>query len=240
LIGFLLSKLGRTDEAIDHLRQALIFKQDAASTHTALGIALSEARQFPEAVEHFRKVADLNPSDAGAHSNLGLALAKNGQYDEAITQLKLAAADSGERSVLKLLATLVAEQVNREEARLYLERAAHLDPPEADAWVELGSNYALCKEPEKAIECYRRALSIEEDNPRTQEFLGASLSDIGHWEEAEIPMRRALELAPANARIQMNLGAVLANLGRMEEARELQRRALELDPTILADRDDPE
>lgn len=239
LMGVLLSKLGRNTEAIDHLRQALIFNPESASIHTALGIALSESTQFPEAINHFRKVVDLNPSDIGAHSNLGLSLAKNGQYEEAITHLERAT-DSRQRWLLKLLAALIGEVRNKEEARPYLERAAHMEPPDAGAWADLGSNYALCKEPEKAVECYRHAISIDDTNARTHEFLGASLADLGRWEEAEKSMRRALELAPTDARVHMNLGAVLANLGQMEEARTLQQRAIELDVNILGSGDGTE
>ena len=214
---------------------------ERASARTGLGVALSEAGMLVEAIEQFQRVAQITPLDPVAQHNLGLALAKNGDTERALPHLRKAA-DGDHCPSLKLVAAFIAETENREAARRYLERAISLDPKDAEARLQLGSNYAMCKEWDRAVECYRDALAIDDQNARTYELLGAALADLGRWEEAETPMRRAFDLAPTDAQICRNLTAVLANLGRLDEAVALQRRAVELDPTILdkrEDQDDP-
>ena len=234
VLGTFLSAVDRTNEATEHFRCAVLLNEKSVSAQTALGITLSNSGKHAEAIEHFLKVVDIQPNDLTAHHNLGFAFAKNGQYQEALPHFKRAA-DSGHLASIKMAAAFIAEFQGMREARPYFEQAVQLAPEDADAWEQLGSHFAICKEPEKAIECYTRAIAADDKNPRTHELVAATLADLGRWEEAERPMRRAFELAPENAQINRNLVAVLANLGRFDEATELLRRLIDLDPGLLGD-----
>jgi len=237
LMGALLSKVGRSAEALEHFRCATLLNEDSVATQTGLAIALSESGNHAEAIQHFQKAVDIQPGDATLQHNLGFAFAKDGQNERAIPHLQRAA-DSGHVESIKLVAAFISEFQGKKEARPYLERAVELSPQDADAWEQLGSNHAICKEPEKAIEYYRKALAANDRKARTHELLAATLAGMGQWEEAEVSMRRAVELAPDNAQINRNLAAILANLGRFDEAAKFLVRLMELDPTLLQEEEE--
>jgi len=60
--------------------------------------------------------------------------------------------------------------------------------------------------------------------------LGATLHDLGRFDEAETCFRRAIQLMPNLADAHYNLGNTLKNLGRLEEAKACYRKALQLKP----------
>lgn len=61
---------------------------------------------------------------------------------------------------------------------------------------------------------------------------GASLSELGHSEEAIEYLDHALEINPIDEKAWANKGTVLVSLGRLEEAIECHDRALEINPRV--------
>ncbi len=94
-IGVALQRLGRNDEASEHLHKAiqgyredLAKSPDSAKIASRLGNALAEAGNFNEATKCFQQAVNLNPYDIKNHSMLAQALVIQERYDEAIAGLK--------------------------------------------------------------------------------------------------------------------------------------------------------
>jgi len=65
-MGTLLLSLGRTDEAILHLREATKYAPHVADFHYSLGAALLKEGRSTEAIDEFRKVIELAPESGFA------------------------------------------------------------------------------------------------------------------------------------------------------------------------------
>ncbi len=83
-LGVAYFMLGRTDEAVAQLQEALEMDPDFVYPHLFLGRAMARDERYEEAVEHYAIVLDDQPQNADAHYYLGYALASLGRNDEAI------------------------------------------------------------------------------------------------------------------------------------------------------------
>lgn len=85
----------------------------------------------------------------------------------------------------------------------------------------------------QALECFRRAVEIDEEHDKSNSFLGMMLGRLGESEEAVVYLRRAIELTDDDSTKSMThqvLALILNDLGRVEEAVEHARIAAALDP----------
>ena len=83
-------QIGRIEEAIGHLREALRLNPEHAEAHNKLGQALQSAGSPTEAIVHFRQAVRLKPNDDRVHFNLANALNAVGRGDEAIPEFRRA------------------------------------------------------------------------------------------------------------------------------------------------------
>jgi eukaryotic-like serine/threonine-protein kinase len=82
--GSALLALGRTEEAIASIREALRLEPDNGQAHQGLGRALWVGKgQFAEAIPVFERAIQLNPEAGYSYLQLGLLLAWEGQLDRA-------------------------------------------------------------------------------------------------------------------------------------------------------------
>jgi tetratricopeptide (TPR) repeat protein len=91
------------------------------------------------------------------------------------------------------LALLLKKQ-GRSEALAELERAAELDPKNLAVLIALGDEYFARQIWPRAIEAYRRAISLSPNDADLHSKLGHALYSQGLRQEAEVEYRRAKEL----------------------------------------------
>ena len=84
--------LGRSDEAMLHLKRAQELDPLSVNLSADIGFALYFSRQYDRAIEQFQKTIEMDPNFAPAHVRLGMAYLAKGMYDEAITEKKKAIA----------------------------------------------------------------------------------------------------------------------------------------------------
>ncbi len=68
---------GKSDEAIEHLRQVVRFQPNFADTHYALGKALVKQGKLDEAVKHYNEALRIKPDWVALMNNLAWLLATN-------------------------------------------------------------------------------------------------------------------------------------------------------------------
>lgn len=120
-----------------------------------------------------------------------------------------------------------------DEALAAVERAIELSPSFAPAIGVRGTVYALCGEPERAVEAFARATRL---SPRDG-MMGFWLMGLywahhhaGRHAEAEAAARHGIRLAPGNPTFRRQLTAALAAQGRLDEARAAVAEYLHLAP----------
>jgi protein O-mannosyl-transferase len=91
-LGVALSRGGRTGEALEELRAAVVANPDYFQARYELAQQLHLRGLRREAEGHYRAALTLRPTWADAHSNLGILLAQEGRLDDAIKHFRKAIA----------------------------------------------------------------------------------------------------------------------------------------------------
>jgi tetratricopeptide (TPR) repeat protein len=233
MVGVLLARLGRYDEALERYGRALELRPRYAEAFNNRGNALLHLGRHDEAIGNYRKALDVMPDYAGAHNNLGNALQETGCIPDAIAsfqkalQLKPDYADA-----LNNLGNALLTVGNLQEAATAFARALQLQPGFAQALVGYGKSLNLMGFHRQAVEALERGVSLGPDRARWHNELGNALSDLGRLDAATSSYRKAIELEPGLARAHSNLGNALGAAGRRDEAIASYEEALRLAPEL--------
>ena len=156
--AFLLSALGRHEDAIAQARQARDLDPLSLVINADSGMVLYFARQYPAAVEQFRKTLELDSSFAYAHFGLGHAWQQQGRLTEAVEEQRRAVELApGSPALQAALGQALAWAGRPDEARRIL---AELEERVARQYVE-SSDFAFLwtalGEPGRAIDRLEQA-----------------------------------------------------------------------------------
>jgi tetratricopeptide (TPR) repeat protein len=223
-----LSNLGRNEEALTHLVEALRFLPDSPEMHNNYGNILKKTGKFDQAIEQYKIALKLNPDFSLARYQLGVALAAKGDYEGAIKQYRLyAGTDVDLADISQGPATELAKQGKVNDAA----NQFHIVKPDS---TEVRSNfgYALAQsgKPKEAIEYYDKVLANDPNNVITHGRLALALAAIGSIDEAIEHCRIVIAARPDDAEMQNNLGIMLQKQDKIDEAIECYKKALQIDP----------
>jgi len=115
-----------------------------------------------------------------------------------------------------------------DEALSAFKKAIELQPNLRSAHVDIANYYRYHNHLPKAIRHLKRAIEITPTDPIAHGGLGAVLSDMENWDEAEAQYRVLLKLAPRNVHGITELGNVLLRKGHTDRAIKRFEKALEL------------
>ena len=157
--GYLLSGLGRPEEALAEMRLALELDPLSLITLTAAGGAYFYAKRYEESVALHRRILDIDPEFMPARGDLGRALEYSGRTIEAVEQYQRAIQLAGMsmQGVSAGLANAFVLAGRTDEARAML---AELSRQRAERYVSpwaLASIYAGLGESEEALQWLERA-----------------------------------------------------------------------------------
>lgn len=159
-----LSPLGRHDEAIAEMKNAITLDPFAPRIQSFLGRTFIWARRYDEALIQFQKTTEMFPSFAIDHQRLAHLYTYRGEYERAITEETRARLLVGQdpRRVLKLedsLRKALASRGPRGYWEILLELSGRTDnPPEAYTVHDgLAILYVRLGEKEKALQALEQA-----------------------------------------------------------------------------------
>jgi len=90
LLGYVLSRLDRRDEAVAQYRAALDAVPDHRELRARLVVDLADSERFDEAIPHLRELLRLAPGDPDVHNSLGVALERSGDPEGALAHYESA------------------------------------------------------------------------------------------------------------------------------------------------------
>jgi DNA-binding winged helix-turn-helix (wHTH) protein/Tfp pilus assembly protein PilF len=122
--SFLLTVMGRFDEAVEACRRALKIDPFSVRINRHLGDSFYYARRYDEAIGQYHQTLELDPHDAPAHESLGDAYEQKGLQAEAVAEWQRALA--GDEDLSAVLSSAYAgggfDRAVRAVARGKLER----------------------------------------------------------------------------------------------------------------------
>ena len=185
--------LGKQQEAIATLKEAIALEPRSAELYRQLASAYSLAGRVNEQVAALQKADALDPRNA--HSDdliLGLLSFDAGKYDAAERFLERSVEmqpDNGEYHYAL--------------AKIYLARAEH------------GARLA------EAIHHLEAARRLRPENVFVYDYLSVAYTKAGRWQEAASALWRAIDLAPQDGRHYFQLGQLYQRHGLQEPARRI-------------------
>ncbi|MDZ4829476.1 MAG: tetratricopeptide repeat protein [Phycisphaerae bacterium] len=185
--AWLLSCLGRYEEAEPMLRQTIERDGTNERTAAALGRVLRGQRRYDEAVAWYEVTTAAHPEWRDLQEEYVLWLTAEARTVEAITAARSALA-------------------RRPDELMYMRRLSL-------ALMQLGAGPEI----EEGIQLTDRTLEIAPNNPFAYRALSEAYFRLGKLDESEGAMRKALELAPDDWRIKQALGELLIGVGKAEE-----------------------
>jgi len=198
-LAFFYSDLGRPDEAIRTLEEAVRNGASNESIRRKLALALVRVNRLDEA--HRTLIGDTDSSDPETQSALGRVAARQGRYDDARARFQralqldpsfpTASMDSG---------ILLMEMGRYDEAEPLLERALDQDPFLAEAWNALGVLESSRDRPQAAIDAWRKAVDADPRMVDALYNLGLMLGRRGDREGAIDALRRYAPLVQGELR----------------------------------------
>ncbi|KAJ2100036.1 hypothetical protein GGI09_002477 [Coemansia sp. S100] len=243
-------------DAIRHMQQSpesaslgdTILALESAVTQTPqdaqvwlqLGLKQQENEQEQAAIAALRKAISLDANSLDAHLALAVSYTNEGYQMDAYDELHEWVSRHDRYKVL--VPGSAPEGMGSSDTRkayvqsLYI-KAARMTPGQdwdPDVQVALGVLFNISSEYDKAVDCFKAALSKRPDDYILWNRLGATEAHIGNNQEATAAYFRALELHPSFIRARYNLSLASTNMGQHREAAEnclialsLQQRELQ-------------
>lgn len=152
-------RLGRTEEAVARLREALVLNPDFGDAHYNLFVALRRAGRSDEALPHLLRALELDPGQARARNQLGVVFLESGKPNRAAGEFRRALGlNPFLAEARNNLGVALAELGQPQEAVAELRTALDLDPDHSEAHFNLGGELAAQGDLEAAEGHLRAAL----------------------------------------------------------------------------------
>lgn len=230
-----LYKLGRKEEAVKELQEAVRLNADYFDAWNNLAQILVELGRFEEALKAGNEAYELADDPAIPLNNLGNAYRGLGQVDKAKECFEEALSERDDvPEILSNLAILYANEHRYDESVKLLKRSIEVAPSFADAYNNLGALYLRQGKLDDAAAMLNVALKMRPDFVDAINNLGVALRDSGRPEEAIAAYQRAVELQPDSPEILVNLSTAWRDMGRVQESIDTARQAIELEPNAAA------
>jgi tetratricopeptide (TPR) repeat protein len=186
------------------------------------------------AEELFTRAGGLAPSDPAVQAHFAQFRLSRGQPAQAgyLSALALSA-DPTCPDALVVKAQLAQRTGKGQEAIEALEKAAGVEPPNAEAHYQLGVWRFRATQRAEAIPHFETAATLRPRDARALDYLGLSLESLGEAEAAERAYGKALAVNDGpffDSLLDHNYGRFLLKEGRLEESRAHLDRAVTLLP----------
>ena len=212
-LGAALQSMGKQEESMDYLHQALQVRPDDATAHNNLGAALQSLGKKDEAGEQFREALKSRPDYPDAHFNLGTLLLSQGQAGEAAEQFRAVLRQRPEDAdSYNYLGSALALQGDLAGAATEFEHALRANPDHVGAHYNLATLLARQGDLARATAEFEVAVRLDPENADLHNDYGGVLAMQGKLAQAATEFETALRLNPDHAQARQNLQRARAQL----------------------------
>jgi tetratricopeptide (TPR) repeat protein len=213
-----MGQIGKPQEAVASLQEAIRLRPDLAKAHNNLGVALGKLGRRKEALEAWQEAVRLQPEYVEAQFNYAVALNEAGKKHEAIAAYqKVIATRPDFAEAYSNLGLLMTDSGRPAEAVILLKQAVRLNDKFADAHNNLGLALVDLGRHEEAIASYEQALRLRPTDADLHNNMGTALAASGRLDEALGSFQLALWLNPNHAGAHWHRALTLLHQGKYEE-----------------------
>jgi tetratricopeptide (TPR) repeat protein len=225
-LGFVLNRLGHTDDSIAAYRKSVAAKPDVFEANLNLGLMLARSRNS-EAEKYLRAATRLKPTahveEGQERAWLSLAhLIENRDPAQALEAYHKAAELTPNDPEPHLSAGLLEErQKDFSAAEAEYKKVLVRDPQSAEATIGLTNIYMKSGRVSEAEPLLRRLSSERADDAGLHLQLGRVLATQGKKDEAIAELQTALKLSPNDREAQRELADLLVQAGKFPDAEKI-------------------
>jgi len=234
-LGFVLNRLGRTDDSIHAYRQSVAAKPDVFETNLNLGLMLVRVNS-PEAERYLRAATALKPTayveEGQARAWLALAhLLENTNPRDALQAYRKASELTPKDPEPHLSAGLLHERQKRfADAEAEYKQVLALDPQTTEAAIGLTNIYMKSGRLSDAEPLLRRLAAERSNDADIHLQLGRVLEAQGKKDDAITEIETALNLAPGDSDAQRDLADLLVQSNKFPDAEKIYRDLVSTHP----------
>ncbi len=231
LAGLVAYQLGRPEDAVRRIEQAVSADPMIAAFHDNLGLALRALGRLEEAAVHHRRAAALDRHNAGTHFNLGAALQALGRQDEAVSSLRRALAIAPDYpEAHAAIASSLARAGKLDQALTHVRRALASRAAYAEGHATLANILFAQGRSEDALSHYREAARLEPENAEAWRNLAVAQFQTGAHDDALASAEKVFARAPGDPDTLFVAAEIEKRRGRGGEAEALYRRLVAAAP----------
>jgi len=201
-LALLLRALGKYEASAHHFRQAYSIASAASKQPVPEGSAL-DCGQRPKAedpqmweVSFCQPVRSTGWSATNDRIELARTLLSTQQRAEAIELLEMQARENPDAETLSVLGLICLHAGIYDHAEKYFKMSIDTKPDRAEAHNGLGCVYKDRTKAQKAAGCFRKALSLDPDNPHYGNNLALTVCSQGKPGQAVGLLRRVIKSSP--------------------------------------------
>jgi tetratricopeptide (TPR) repeat protein len=226
----ILGAAGRTEEAVEVLRGALVAVPDSSAIQQNLATLLADGGAGEAAAALLRSAIVRRPENARLRHALSKIL-EGIDPQEAIASARIAAElEPDNPSFQDHLVRLLLAARRTDEAARALAKALPLNSWHGPLYFALSRVLQRRQRPAEALISARRAVALDPRTSHLREHLVALLLEAGEDVEAEAALHEALQLDPGAAALHFHRSRLLQRRRRPQEALAAARHAVELEP----------
>lgn len=234
LLGAVLQRQRKWQEAIDIYNQAILLKPDFAEAYSNRGNALHQQGKLDEALESYDRAIQIKPDYAIAFFNRGNVLCQLRNLEEGLKSYDKAIElkpDSAEAYSNR--GNILGELGELEEALTSYNKAIALKSDYVEAHSNRGNILGFLGYLDEAQKSYETAIKLKPSYAQAHSNLGSVLEQTGRLIDAIESYDKAITLKPDFVEAYSNRGNVLAQLGKPDEALENFDKAIRLNPDFV-------
>lgn len=215
-------------EAIPHFVAAVKHDASFAIADLYAGICHSRLEQYGPAGQHLEKARRSLPASAELECELGLLDLKEGRAQAAAAWFEgILQRQPTHVASLSYLGAVRTSQGKLGEGIALLEKALAIDLAHTDSWVNLGVAFQQSQRPERARQCYERALALKPDDAQIVRHLALAAAGTGRLAESAALLKRAANAWPEDEIVRTYWAAALAASGDEERALEVYQSVVD-------------
>lgn len=196
-LGLAYDKIGRYDEAIDELHEALRLDPDYIEVHNNLAVTYHKMGMTFEAEKELKEAIRQNPGYLEAHCNLGNIYSTQGRLEEALFEINEALGiNPGHAGAHNNLGNIYAFQKKNPEAINEFREALRIDPKYASSHNNIGNLFLESGMFEEAIKEFKEALDLDPLFPEAHYGTGLAHYELKNYEKASQAFIKAVYASP--------------------------------------------